>query len=261
MRPVIGLQDGADHAERSLLDIGRRHMLQHQIEQRRHAERLRTLGSLRHPAVATGAVEDGKVQLFIGGVERGEQVEHLVDDLLRAGIGAIDLVDRDDRPEADLQRLADHELGLRHRAFGRVDQHDRAIDHVEDALHLAAEIGMAGGVDDVDAHVLPDDRGRLGEDGDAALLFQLVGIHHALGDALILAVGTGLLQQFVDQRGLAVVDVGDNGDVAQFHGKPFGTRRALDPGLLLALRDGLRSIVEFGLLIPLSMLHRKTRRR
>ena len=114
-----------------------------------------------------------------------------------------------------LQRLGDHELGLRQRAFGGVDQHDRAVDHVEDALDLAAEIGVARRVDDVDAGVLPDDRGRLGEDGDAALALEIVGIHGALGDALVLAEGAGLLQQPVDQGGLAMVDVGDDRDVAQ----------------------------------------------
>ena len=51
------------------------------------------------------------------------------------------------------QRLAGHELGLRHRPFGGIDQHQDAVDHAEDALDLAAEIGMAGRVDDVDAHV------------------------------------------------------------------------------------------------------------
>ena len=69
----------------------------------------------------------------------------------------VDLVDDDDRLQADLQRLAEHELGLRHRAFGGIDQHDGAVHHVEDALDLAAEIGVAGRVDDVDAGVLPDD--------------------------------------------------------------------------------------------------------
>ena len=102
--------------------------------------------------------------------------------------------------------------------FGGVDQHQRAVHHVEDALDLAAEIGVAGRIDDIDAGVLPDDRGRLGQDGDAALALEIVGIHRALGDALILAEGAGLLQQAVDQRGLAMVDVGDDGDVAKFHG-------------------------------------------
>jgi hypothetical protein len=31
-----------------------------------------------------------------------------------------------------------------------------------------------------------------------------------------------LLQQAIDQRGLAVVDVGDNGDVAKFHSSSSG---------------------------------------
>ena len=117
-----------------------------------------------------------------------------------------------------LSAFDDHEFGLRQRAFGGVDQHQRAVHHVEDALDLAAEIGVAGRIDDVDAGVLPLHRGGLGQDGDAALALQIVGIHRALGHALVVAEGAGLLQQAVDQRGLAVVDVGDDGDVAKFHG-------------------------------------------
>ena len=65
--------------------------------------------------------------------------------------------------------------------------------------------------------VLPHDRGRLGEDGDAALALEIVRIHHPLGDALVVAKGARLLQEPVDQRRLAVVDVGDDGDVAELH--------------------------------------------
>nr|GFD55041.1 hypothetical protein [Tanacetum cinerariifolium] len=75
-------------------------------------------------------------------------VEHLVEHFLDARVGAIDLVDDDDRLEAERQRLAGDELGLRHRAFRRIDQQDDAVDHRQDPLHLAAEIGVAGGVDD-----------------------------------------------------------------------------------------------------------------
>jgi hypothetical protein len=90
-------------------------------------------------------------------------------------------------------------------------------DHGQDALHLAAEIGVARRVDDVDARVLPDDRRRLGKDGDASFLLEVVRIHHALGDALVFTERPGLRQQLVDERRLAVVDVGDDGDVAQVH--------------------------------------------
>ncbi len=162
--------------------------------------------------------------MVVGRVERGEQVEHFVDDFARPRVVLVDLVDADDRPEPDLQSLADHELGLRHRALGGVDQHDRAVDHREDALDLAAEVGVAGRVDDVDAMLLPHHRGRFGQNGDAALFFEVVGIHHALGDALVLSEGAGLLEKTVDEGGFAVVDVGDDGDVAQFHSRIVSER-------------------------------------
>ena len=213
----IGLQQRADHAERAFLDLGLRHMGEDEIVHRREAVILRTFRRMGHPALLARAVEDREVELLVGGVERGEEVEDLVDDLGGAGVRLVDLVDRDDRLEAELQRLGDHELGLRHRALGRIDQHDGRVDHVQDALDLAAEIGVAWGIDDVDARILPDDRGRLGQDGDAALLLEVVGIHHALDDALVVAVGAGLLQKLVDERGLAMVDVRDDGDVAHGH--------------------------------------------
>src|SRR3546814_3243349 len=111
-----------------------------------------------------------------------------------------------DRSEAARQRLGGDELGLRHRALGSIDQQQYAVDHGENALDLAAEVGMARRVDDVDLGVAPHDCGALGEDGDAALALQIVGVHRALGHLLVGAVGAGLLQQLVDPRRLAVVD-------------------------------------------------------
>ena len=69
--------------------------------------------------------------------------------------------------------LPSHELGLRHRPLGRVDQQQHAVDHAEDALDLAAEIGVAGRVDDVDPGAVPDHRGAFGEDRDAPLALQV----------------------------------------------------------------------------------------
>ena len=95
-------------------------------------------------------------------------------DRLRAGIAPIDLVDHNDRPQTLLQRLADDKFGLRHRAVGGVDQYQNPVDHAEDAFDLAAEIGVAGCVDDVDPDLPPDHRRAFGEDGDAALALELV---------------------------------------------------------------------------------------
>ncbi len=210
----VGLEDGAEHAERPVLDLRRRHVAGHQVEQRHHPLVLGALGRGRHPALLGRAVKDREVELLLARIECGEQVEHLVDHLRRPRIGPVDLVDHDDRLQADLERLRHHELGLRQRPFGGVDQHQGAVHHVEDALDLATEIGVAGGIDDIDAGVLPQDRGRLGQDGDAALLFEVVRIHRALFDALVVAESAGLAEELVDERGLAVVDVGDDRHVA-----------------------------------------------
>ena len=211
-------------------------MLEDKIEQRRHVL-LGTFGRGRHPALFGGPVDDRKVELLVGRVERGEEVEHFVDDFARARVGFIDLVDADNRLQADLERLADDELRLRHRPFGGVDQHDRAVDHRENALDLAAEVGVAGRIDDVDADVLPHDRGRLGENSDAALAFEVVRIHHPLGDALVVAERARLLQEPVDERRLAVVDVGDDGDVAELHFKKRTSFKRVE----LERRRGMRS--------------------
>ena len=51
-----------------------------------------------------------------------------------------------------------------------------AVGHLEDALDLAAEVGVAGRVDDVDLDVAELEGDVLGQDGDAALAFQVVGV-------------------------------------------------------------------------------------
>ena len=81
----VRLEDGAEHAEGAGLDLGRRHVVEHEVEQRREAAILRPLGRGSHPAVAAGAVEDREVELLVRRVQRGEEVEDLVDDLARRG--------------------------------------------------------------------------------------------------------------------------------------------------------------------------------
>ena len=74
---------------------------------------------------------------------------------------------------------------------------------------------MAGGVDDVDLDALILTGAVFGQDGDAALALDVAGVHHAVGHLLVGTERAGLLEHLVDQRGLAVVDVGDDGNVAK----------------------------------------------
>ena len=167
-------------------------------------------------AVPGAGVDDREIHLLVGGVERDEEVADLVEHLVRIGILAVNLVDDDDGLGAGFERLAQHEARLRLRAVRGVHHQQHAVDHVHDALDLAAEVRVAGGVHDVDVVILVFEGGVLGLDGDALLALQVHGVHDALlgGDGLVGAEGARLLEQAIHERGLAVVNVGDDGDVA-----------------------------------------------
>ncbi len=159
-------------------------------------------------------VDDGELENIFVGVEVDEEIIDFVQDLLRASVGAVDLVDDDDGGEVGFEGFRENVAGLRERTFGGVDEEDYAVDHLEGAFDFAAEVGVARGVDDVDLGVFVVDRGVFCEDGDATLFFQVVGVHDALGHGFVGTEGAGLAEHGVDEGGLAVVDVGDDGDVA-----------------------------------------------
>ncbi len=165
-------------------------------------------------AVQGRRVDNLEVQLLFGGAEVVEQVEDLIQNPVRTRARTVDLVDHDDRAQAGFEGLLGHETGLRHRAVLSVDQQQYGVDHRHHALYFTAEVGVAGGVDDVDAVVVPLDSGVLGQDGDAAFLFLVVGVHHALVVELTALQGAGLAQELVDQGSFAMVNVSNDGDVA-----------------------------------------------
>ena len=193
--------------------LGGRDLLQHQVEQGGEVGSLDSLLE-RGPARFGVGVDDREVDLVGVGVEVDEELVDLVDDLGDAGVGAVDLVDHEDHRQLRLERLAQDEAGLGQRPLGGVDQQQDPVDHGQAALDLAAEVGVARGVDDVELDVAVVDRGVLGEDRDPLLALEVHRVHHPLGDVLALAEGAGLPQHLVDQRRLAVVDVGNDGDVS-----------------------------------------------
>jgi hypothetical protein len=70
-------------------------------------------------------------------------------------------------------------------------------------------------VHDVDVGAVVVDGGVLGQNRDATLFFEIVAVHHPFINLLVVAEGTGLAEQLVDECGLAVVNVSDNGDVSK----------------------------------------------
>ena len=197
----------------ALLVLGRRDARLQGLEQR-----LEILGELIRGEAATPrarvAVQDREVDLVLIGVKVQEQLLDLMDDLLHACVGPVDLVDHQDHRQFRLKGLAQDEPGLRQRALARVHQQQDAVDHGEPALDLAAEIRVTGRVDDVDLQPAVANRRVLGEDRDALLAFDVHRVHDSLGHVLVLTEGAGLPEHGVDESRLAVVDVSHDGDVA-----------------------------------------------
>ena len=211
---VARVEVGDEHLQRRIgIAPRRRHAVDDGVEERPQV--LARLGDAHARGPGPGArVEHREVDLLLVRVEVDEEVVDLVEDFLRPRVRPVDLVDDDERRQPALERLAQHEARLRQRAFGRVDQQQHAIDHRQRALDLAAEVGVARRVDDVDQDVVVVDGGVLGEDRDAAFALEVGVVHHPLGHPLVGAEEPALVEHGVDERGLAVVDVGDDGDVS-----------------------------------------------
>ncbi len=131
--------------------VGGRDVLEDRGEERLQAGGVRgdravlRLGQ-RGDAVTAARVDDRELDLLLVRVQVEEEVVRLVDDLVDARVGgAVRLVDAQDDGQALLERLAQHEAGLRERALGGVHEQDHRVDHRQTALDLAAEVGVARG--------------------------------------------------------------------------------------------------------------------
>ena len=74
---------------------------------------------------------------------------------------------------------------------------------------------MPGSVDDIYAIFAPLDGCRFGQDGDTTFTLLIIRVHGTLFELGALIQGIGLFQKFIDQGGLPMVNVSNNGDVAE----------------------------------------------
>ena len=215
----VGGKRRRQHAEgfSGIGDLTRRRNVTHDQVEKRVEVLTRPIKLRIGPARPARGVKVREVELVVIGAEVGEEVKNLVQRPVGFGIGLVDLVQYDDGAQAQRQRLGGHEFRLRHRPFGGIDQKDDTIDHVQDPLHLAAEIRVSGRVDDVDPCGPVFHARAFGQDGDAALTLDIVRIHRPFGRGLVFPERAGLLEKLVDKRRLAVVNVRDDRDIAKVH--------------------------------------------
>ena len=182
-------------------------------------------------AVARVGVDDREIELIFGRVEVDEQIVDFIEHFGGARVHAIDFVQHDHRRQLRGQRLLQNVTRLRQRAFAGIHQHDHAVHHAQRAFDFAAEIAVARRVDDVDLRVVEKQRRVLGENRDAALAFQVVRVHHALDEFLVGAKDAALAQHGIDQRGLAVVNVRDDRDIANILAHSVAVKVAAPDGV------------------------------
>ena len=169
----------------------------------------------RRLGVLRGGIHHWKVELGVVRPQLHQQVEDLVQHLDGPLLGTVDLVHDQDRPQAVLEGLAQHETRLGHHPFDGIHEQQHGIDHAEDTFDLTAEVGVARRVDELDLYALELDGGALRLDGNAALALQVARVHHALGHLLVFPERSRIGQKTVDQGGLPVVDVRDDREVSQ----------------------------------------------
>merc|ERR1719258_993157 len=163
-------------------------------------------------AVDGRAVDNGEVSLLVARAELAEEVEGLVDDVIGARGGLVDLVYHHEHAQPEVERLLEHEARLRLGALLRVDQQQHAVHHVEHTLDLAAKVRVTRRVDDVHLDALVGQCSVLSEDGNATLLLLVVAVHQTviLADLHGASDRLGRLKHGVDERRLAVINVRNN---------------------------------------------------
>ena len=144
-----------------------------------------------------------------------DQVGDLRGGAVRVGLRQVDLVhDRD-----DLEVVLDRQVGVRERLrldpLRRVDDEQRAFARLQRARHLVGEVHVPGRIDQVQLVPLPEHAHRLRLDRDPALALELHRVEQLL---LHVPVRDGVrhLEDAIGERRLAMVDVRDDREVADF---------------------------------------------
>jgi len=121
------------------------------------------------PALAARGIHPAKVQLIVVCAELHKKIEDLIQDLVGTGVGTVHLVDHHHRLQVKGKSFLENKTGLGHGPLESIHQKQDPVSHLQDPFHLAPEVRMARGVDQVDACVLICNREVLGLDGDTVV--------------------------------------------------------------------------------------------
>ena len=159
----------------------------------------------------------GRNQRRVGGVQT-DLVLYLAAHNLGLGAGQVDLVYYRQYLQIVFQRHVYVGQRLRLYALRRVHYQHRALARGQRAADLVGKVVVAGSVDQVEHIVLPVlgvivQPYGFGLDRNSAFALQLHRVEH-LFHHIALSHNAGLFQQPIGQRGLAMVNMGNNAEIA-----------------------------------------------
>ena len=196
---VVGIEDQGPQ-RRLGLSLGRPDAMHHRFEHLRHTR----------PVLGRDAKNVRRV--------RPDEIVDLLRAPVRLGAGEVDLVEhRDDlEPRIEREKEVGQRLGLN--ALRGVHHENRPLAGRQRTGDLVGEVHMARRVDQVELVELAVARvvvhpHRVQLDGDAPLPLQIHGVQHLFAHQALVERARQL-DQAVGQRGLAMVDVGDDAEVA-----------------------------------------------
>ncbi len=179
---------------------------------------------LVHPHAALGTAGHG-----IGGIDADDLLDFVLD-AIGIGLWQGHLV----QDRHDFQALLDGGVavgdGLGLDTLAGIDHQQRPFARRQRARDFIGEVDVAGGIDEVELVDLAVlglvvERDAVGLDGDPAFALQVHGVEH-LGFHFARSQATAHLNETVGQRRLAMVDVGDDGEIADMtqitHGSTLG---------------------------------------
>ena len=169
---------------------------------------------------AAGAGFGGDIDYFVAA--ESENLRHFRGDAFRFGGGQVNLVDYGDDFQVVFHSQQGVGDGLGFHALGGVHYQQGAFAGGQGAGDFVGKVHMAGGVDEVELVIAGVGAGAgdpvghrhgLALDGDAAFPFQFHLVQE-LGFHILGAHGAGDFQDAVGKGGFAVINVGDDAEVA-----------------------------------------------
>ncbi|GBE30088.1 hypothetical protein BMS3Bbin04_01114 [bacterium BMS3Bbin04] len=95
---------------------------------------------------------------------------------------------------------------------------------------------MTWGIHDVDRGPLPIDRSVFGHDGDAFFALEIIAVHNTFLDSLIGTEQTRLMQHPINECSLAMINVRNDGQVAQIFASSYRHKYSRDSCIIVSIR-------------------------